>query len=223
MGFFSGRTTLFRFRVKGPNPGTFGEKHIERLVEHQAGRQRIASADGVEVGWTAGDHILDTDFQLAKNIINDTLHFELRIDVDKLPNDLMRAYYSVELKALAKDNPSGLPSAKQKKEAKENARERLEAEAKDGRFRKRKCIPILWEAQSNELWFGATSMTHLERLTSLFQQTFGLQLEAITAGTRAYQLAELHQRTRGVDDSSLSAFIPGVSPDDIAWIADEAS
>ncbi len=223
MGFYTGRTTLFRFRVDGPNPGTFGDEHIERLVEHQAGRQRIASADGVEVGWTAGDHILDTDFQLAKNIINDTLHFELRIDVDKLPNDLMRAYYSVELKALAKDNKSGLPSAKQKREAKENARERLELEAKDGRFRKRKCIPVLWDAASNELWYGATSLTHLERLTSLFQQTFGCQLEAITAGTRAYQLAELHQRTRGVDDSSPSAFIPGVTPDDVAWIADESS
>jgi len=223
MGFFSGRVTMMRFRVDGPNPGTFGDEHVERLNEHRAGRQRIASADGVEIGWTAGDHILDTDFELAKNIINETLQFELRIDVDKMPGDLLRAYTAVELKALSKDNPSGFASSKQKKEAKENARERLEQEAKDGRFRKRKCVPVLWDAASNEVWFGATALTNVDRLTSLFQQTFGHSLEAITAGTRAYQLAELHNRTRGVDDSSPSPFVPGTSPDDVAWIADESS
>jgi len=223
MGFFSGRVTMMRFRVDGPNPGTFGDEHVERLNEHRAGRQRIASADGVEIGWTAGDHILDTDFELAKNIINETLQFELRIDVDKMPGDLLRAYTAVELKALSKDNPSGFASSKQKKEAKENARERLEQEAKDGRFRKRKCVPVLWDAASNEVWFGATALTNVDRLTSLFQQTFGHSLEAITAGTRAYQLAELHNCTRGVDDSSPSPFVPGTSPDDVAWIADESS
>lgn len=223
MGFFTGRATFMRFRVLGASPGRFSDEHLERLRDHAAGRQRLASADGVEVGWAAGEHVLDTDFTLEKNIINDTLHFDLRIDVDKLPNDLLRAYTAVELKALAANNPSGFASVRQKKEAKENARERLEQEGKDGRFRKRKCLPVLWDAPSNELLFGAASLTHLERLTSLFQQSFGHPLEAITAGRRAYQLADLHQRTRSVDDSAPSAFVPGISPEDVAWIADEGS
>ncbi len=223
MGFFTGRASFVRFRVNAPNPKRFGEEHLERLAAFQAGRQRLASADGVEVGWAAGEHVLDTDFQLAKNVVNDALHFDLRIDVDRLPADLFRAYYAVELKALSANNPSGLPSARQKREAKEIARDRLEEEAKDGRFRKRKCIPVLWDAQSNEVWFGATALTHVERLTVLFRQTFGYDLEAITSGKRAYQLAELHERTRSVDDSAPSAFVPGVTPDDVAWIADESS
>ena len=223
MGFFTGRASFLRFRVNGPAPRMFGEEHLERLAAFQAGRQRIASADGIESGWSAGEHVLDTDFDLAKNIINDTLHFDLRVDTEKLPSDLFRAYYAVELKALAANNPSGFASAKQKREARESARERLEEEAKDGRFRKRKCIPTLWDAKSNEVLFGATSLTHVDRLTSLFQQTFGHDLESVTAGRRAYQLAELHQRTRSVDDSSPSAFVPGVTPEDVAWIADDAS
>jgi hypothetical protein len=223
MGFFTGRATFLRFHVNGPTPRMFGEEHLERLQEFQAGRQRIASADGIESGWAAGEHILDTDFQLAKNIINDTLHFDLRVDTERLPADLFRAYYAVELKALSANNPSGFPSAKQKREAREVARDRLEQEAKDGRYTKRKCVPVLWDAKSNEVLFGATSLTHIDRLTSLFQHTFGYQLEAITAGRRAYQLSELHQRPRSVDDSSPSAFVPGVTPEDVAWIADEAS
>src|SRR5437899_118262 len=118
MGFFTGRLSFLRFKVHGKSPRVFGEEHLDRLADRQAGRQRIASADGVEIGWTAGDHVLDTDFGLAKNVINDTLHFELRVDVDRIPGDLLRAYTAVELKALAKDNPSGLPSARQKREAK---------------------------------------------------------------------------------------------------------
>jgi hypothetical protein len=223
MGFFSGRLTFLRFRVDGPGPRLFTDEHLDRLVAFQAGRQRIASSDGVEIGWAAGEHVLDTDFTPAKNIINDTLTFDLRIDTEKLPSDLLKAYYAVELKALVANNPSGLPSARQKREAKEAAREQLEQEAKDGRFKRRKCIPVLWDAKSNEVLFGSTSVTHVDRLASLFEQTFGYGLDPITAGRRAFQLAELHQRTRQVDDSAPSAFVPGVSPEDVAWIADDTS
>jgi hypothetical protein len=223
MGFFNGRVSCLRFKVGGAAPRTFDEEHLDRLADRKAGRQRIASADGVEIGWTAGDHILDTDFTLEKNIINDTLHFELRVDVDKLPSDLLRAYYAVELKALTKSNPSGFPSARQKREAKESARERLEEEGKDGRFRKRKCVPVLWDRLSNEVLFGATAIANVDRLCSLFEQTFQKELECVTAGPRAFHLAEVHGRTRQVDDSAPSAFIPGITPDDLAWIADESS
>ncbi len=223
MAFFNGRASFLRFRVDGPAPRLFGEEHLERLAEFQAGRNRLASADGIEVGWTGGEHVLDVDFQLAKNIVNDMLTFELRVDVEKLPTDLLKAYYSVELKALAAGNHSGLPSARQKREAKENARDRLEQEGKDGRFKRRKCIPVVWDRLTNEVLFGATSLTHIDRLVSLFHQTFHFTLEAVTAGRRAYSLAELHQTTRNVDDCRLSLFIPDVTPDEAGWIADDSS
>src|SRR5215813_12706590 len=110
MGFFSGRVTCSRFRVSGRSPRQFGPEHLERLDAHAIGKQRLASADGVEAGWTAGDHILNTRFDLAKNIVNDTLHCALRIDEQKVPADLLRAYTQVELEALGGGNPSGHPS-----------------------------------------------------------------------------------------------------------------
>lgn len=223
MGFLVGRVSYFRFRVDGPKVRQFGEDHIERLADFQAGRQRIASADGVEVGWTAGSHILDTDFQLGKNIVNDSLCFELAVDSERLPADRLRAYYEVELKALSANNPSGLPSAKQKREAREIARERIEDEAKDGRYRKRVCTQVLWDAKSNEVLFGTTSLTQVERLVALFRQSFGYTLDPITAGRRAELMSELNPQSRSIDDLAPSAFVPGFSPDDVAWIADDAS
>ena len=223
MGFFTGRATFTRFKVSGPAPQLFGPDHLARLAENMAGRQRLASADGVEVGWTAGDHILDTRFDLAKNIINDMLFFALRIDQDKLPSDLFKAYYQVDLQALSAGNPSGHPSAKQKREARESARDRLEHEAKDGRFLKRKAIEVVWDKLSNEVYFGTTSLTNIDRLQTLFKNTFGCDFESVTAGRRAFQLAEVHQRTRNVDDASPSLFVPGTSAKDVAWVLDEAS
>lgn len=223
MGFFSGRVSFLRFKVDGPAPRLFDQDHLDRLAERQAGRQRLPSADGIETGWTAGEHILDTDFTLAKNIVNDTLTFELRVDTDKPPADLLRAYYAVELKALMHKNPTGQPTARQKREAKESALRRLELEARDGRYRRRKCFPVLWDRLSNEVLFGTTAVTHVDRLCGLFEQTFGYALRCVTAGPRAYYLAELHGRTRVVDDSAPSAFVPGVTPADVAWIADDSS
>jgi hypothetical protein len=223
MGFYSGRATFSRYRVLGSAPRHFSEDHLARLAEHAAGRQRMLTADGVEAGWSAGDHILDTEFDLAKNVIEDQLYFCLRLDTVKLPSDLLRAYTAIDLKALAANNPSGFASNRQKREAKESARDRLEQEAKDGRFTRRKATEVIWDRKSNELLFGTTSVTQIDRLLVLFTQTFGHKFESVTAGRRAYALSEVHNRTRNVDDSSPSPFIPGLSPTDIAWIPDEAS
>jgi hypothetical protein len=223
MGFYSGRATFARYRVAGPAPKMFTEHHLARLAEHAAGRSRMLSGDGVEVGWAAGDHVLDTEFDFAKNVVNDQLFFALRTDTLKLPSDLLRAYYAIDLAALAKNNPSGQPSARQKREAKESARDRLEREARDGRYLKRKTVEVVWDLKSNELLFGTTSVSQIDRLLVLFKQTFGHGFEAVTAGRRAYALAELHNRTRNVDDSSPSPFVPGVTPTDVVWIPDEAS
>jgi hypothetical protein len=222
MGFLSGRVAFARYRVGGRSPRMFGPDHLERLTAHAIGRQRRATADGVEVGWTAGDDVLDTDFDLAKNVVDDTLHFALRVDSQKLPTDLLQAYTRVELRALAANNPSGLPSARQRREARDVARQRLEAEARDGRFLRRKTYPILWDTRSHEVLVGTTSANALERLHGLFQQTFGHGLEAVGAGRRAFLLAEARRQTRGVDDARPTPFVAD-TPSELAWLPDEDS
>ncbi len=223
MGFFSGRVTFLRCRVNGPSPRLFGPEHLERLQGLAIGKQRLAASDGVEVGWTAGDHVLDTSFELEKNVVNDALHFCIRIDAQKVPSDLMRAYAAVELKALAATNPSGIPSAGQKREARQRAKERLEEEAADGRYLRRKAYPLLWDAPSNELLVGTTSVTVMDRLRLLFEQTFGVGFEPLGAGRQMFRLAEVRRQTRGVDDAAPAPFVPGASPAEVVWTPDEAS
>jgi hypothetical protein len=223
MGFFSGRLSCARFRLTGRSPKSFGPDHLDKLAAHAIGRHRLLAGDGIEVGWTAGDHILDTRFDLAKNVVNDTLHFALRIDTQQVPADLLRAYTQVELEGLAAGNPSGRPSARQKREARANAQERLENESRDGRFLRRKAYPLLWDASSGELLAGTTSLTVIDRLHTLFQQTFGSGLELLGAGRQAFLQAEARSQTRGVDDARPAAFRPGEKVAEVAWLPDEAN
>src|SRR4051794_13819927 len=223
MGFLSGRVTFARFRVSGASPGMFGPDHLDALAAHAAGKQKIADKDGVEVGWTAGDHVLDTRFDLTKNVVNDSLQFAFRVDSERLPADLMRAYTAIELAGLAGNNPSRPPGARQKREARENARERLEQEAKDGRYVRRKLTDVMWDAPSNELLVGTTAVTVLDRLLPQFERTFERKLTPATAGSLAFGLAEAREQTRGVDDAGPSQFVPGVSPEEYAWVVDDAS
>jgi hypothetical protein len=223
MGFLSGRMTCARFRVQGRAPRQFGPEHLERLQQNVIGSQRIATSDGVQCGWIAGDHILDTRFDLAKNIIDDTLQFALRIDSLKIPADLLRAYTQIELAGLAQSNPSGLPSARQKREARTLAKERLDQEAEDGRFLKRKSYPVMWDCRSNELLAGTSAVTVLDRLHPLFEETFKARFEPLAAGRQAIGMAEVRQQTRNLDDCRPSPFVPNITPEEYAWLPDEAS
>jgi hypothetical protein len=218
MGFLKGRMSYMAFRVDGPKMQMFMDEHLQMLADCSAGSLGSIDNDNYQCGWTTGSHALDTEFDGAKNIINDTLHFELRIDTNKLPGDLFRAYYIIELEALAANNPSGFASARQKREAKEIARERLEQESKDGRYRKRKCFPVLWDAKSNEVLFGSTSLTQIVRFMTLWTQTFRTSLIPITAGEPARNLED-----QSSELAVPSPFIVGLSESQVAWVVDDSN
>ncbi len=186
MGFMSGRVTYTRFRVGGGSPLPFGEEMLEQIDRHAIGKHMVADPkDGVSVGWSGGDHVLDTAFDLDKNVINDALHLAIRVDTDKIPGSLLNAYTRIETNARAKDNPSGFPTKAQRAEAKEAARIRAEAESADGRFRRLAHYPVLWDGQTETLYAGLTSASVLERLLGLFRETFDRSLELVSAGTLA--------------------------------------
>lgn len=224
MGFLKGGVTFVRFRVCGEKPRAFGPEHLERLREFA--EPVSAAADGTEAGWRAGGHIHDADFTLEKNVYPDHLAWDFRVQRDALPADRLKAYTEIELKALAAGNPSGHPSARQKREAREAARERLEDEAKDGRYRKWTLVPCLWDAVRNEVMFGSASLSHVERFAALFGVTFRadlFQTENLGSGLTALTAGAVARRDDRAEEAAPAAFVPGVSPPDVAWIADETS
>ncbi|MFO0959356.1 MAG: hypothetical protein U0800_18305 [Isosphaeraceae bacterium] len=225
MGFLNGRVTFVRYKVSGDSPLPFGEDHLEAVRRLSIDRRGGTEAqDGVSFGWAGGDHVLDLSFDPLKNLIHDAMHLALRIDTDKIPGDLLRAYTKIETEARAQLNPSGRPTKAQKEEAKEAAKARAEAEAADGRFRRMKHYPILWDGQSGLLYAGMTSASALDRLHVLFKETFDRTLEPLTAG----RLADDQAIARGeADDSEQSAKLGLFGEDDgiqaVAWSSADGS
>ncbi len=198
MGFWNGRVTFTRYLVGGDLPIPFGGEILEkvqaRLIGHNASPE---ASDGVTQGWAGGDHVLDLTIDEAKNIVDDALHLSIRVDTDKIPGSLLRAYTQMEIDAAAQLNPSGIATKGQKQDAKEAAKRRAEAEAADGRFRRLNHFPLLWDGRSNILYAGSTSNSVLERLQSLFRDTFDRTLEPLTSGSLADSLATRGDRAKG--------------------------
>ncbi len=208
MGFLSGRVTYMRYRVGGDYPLPFDDDILELARQHLVGRHGVEAADGISTGWAGGDHVLDLTLELGKNIINDALHMAIRIDADKVPSSLLRAYTQMEIEARARTNPSGFATKAQREEAKEAAQARAAAEAADGRFRRHNHYPILWDGQTQTLYAGTTSSSVLERLQALFRETFDRTLEPLTAGSVARGV-ELD----GPDEPRVESMILRGSPD----------
>lgn len=224
MGFLNGRVGFVRYRVGGEGPLPFGPETLEAVQRHALGQHGGPdSTDGIQVGWAGGNHVLDLTFGLEKNVINDALHLAIRVDTDKIPGDLLRAYTRIETDARAAQNPSGNPTKAQRQEAKEAARARAEAEAADGRFRRRKHYPVLWDGRSNLLYAGTTSAAVLDRLLPLFRETFDRVLEPIGAGVLAAAQAEI-RGGRPVEDVVPAGFLgEDDAPAVVAWAGDSFS
>ncbi|GIW80586.1 MAG: hypothetical protein KatS3mg105_2393 [Gemmatales bacterium] len=220
MGMLEGRLTFQRFQASGTAPRIFGPDELEKLAGRAIGQSRVVDPTGGQVGWIAGEHMLDVEFDLAKNIINDTLYFSLRQDTCKLPADLLHAYTQTELRALAANNPSGYPSRWQKKEARQAARDRLEAEAQDGRFIRRKEFPMLWDNRVNQVLIGTQTAGAIEEARRLFAETFHRVLTILDAGSVAIRWAEEHSRSRALSDVRPAEFVPGRGDPEVWWAND---
>ena len=221
MDLYGAKYSFVRLKTNG-GAQEFTEAHLERLRASMPS-QTVAAKDGTKYHWGAGDHVLDRNFTLAKNIIGDALRFTLVVTTNTPPADLLQAYVAEELSALAKDNRSGLPSKRQQKEAKEAAQDRLEHEAKDGRYLRRKAIGVLWDRISGEVLFGSTSAKLIEVFAEEFEIAFGPALCALTAASLGHALAEARGIARNIEDAEPSPFVAGKTAGEVAWMGDSGS
>lgn len=208
MGFASGSVSFRRFAVTGKSPGIADQELLDKLQEYRLQLGEFSVPDEVEYGWCGGRHILDGQFSFEHNIFADCISFALRIDTNKVPGDLKKAYQMMEEEAVASTNPSGFISKNQKKDVKETIRQKIEEELKSGRFRRSKLVPVLWDVPGQVIYSPASG-TSAEKLLELFERTFGLALEPMGAGAVALRMLEPTGRRRDYEDLKPSRFATG--------------
>jgi hypothetical protein len=183
MGFDSGSLSYQRFAVVGQKPIEAGEL-LEKIKALAFTESDIGLPADVEYGWCGPQHVQDGAFDHGNCVYNDCLFFALRIDTNTPPPALKRAYQKLEETALAKSNPSGFISKKQKLLAKDTVARKIDEEKRAGKYRRSRHIPLLWDLTADVL-YGPTSVGVREKLIELFSRTFQLELVPSTSGTDA--------------------------------------
>src|SRR5690242_17018967 len=145
MGFSAGSLSFRRFAVIGESPSVVDQDLLDTLAEHALRVRELGVPEEEEYGWNGGRHVLDGNFSFDHNVYNDALHFALRIDTNKVPSDLKKAYQIMEEEAVAATNPSGFISKQQKRDVKDTIRRKVEEDLRSGRYRRSKLLPILWD------------------------------------------------------------------------------
>jgi hypothetical protein len=225
MGFASGSVSFRRFAVVGSSkdlPEIADEKLLDKLAEHALKPGEFDGVEEVEYGWSGGRHIFDGRFTFDRNVFNDAVVFALRIDTNKVPGDVKKAYEIMEEDAVAANNPSGFISKSQKRGVKDLVRLKIEEELKSGRFRRSKLAPILWDVPGQMLYSTAPGAT-AEKLLEIFERTFGLELHPITAGSRALRILEDKGKRRDYEDLRPTRFAYGPDGESVhpeyPWVA----
>jgi hypothetical protein len=222
MGFDSGSISFRRFAVMGELPASPQESLLEALSEHALRPSEMGIPEDVEYGWSGGRHILDGNFTFENNVYADTIAFGLRIDTNKVPGDLKKAWKIMEEEAAAASNPSGFISKLQKKDARDIVRRKIEEELRSGRFRRSRLVPILWDLAAQTLYCPISGSSQ-EKLMELFERTFGVTLQPMSAGSSALRMLEPEGRRRDYEDLRPTRFVMGSDGEsqypEYPWIA----
>jgi hypothetical protein len=222
MGFSSGSISFRRFAVLGESPEAVEQQILDTLADHALRERDLGVPEEEEYGWSGGRHVLDGKFSFEHNVYNEALHFALRIDTNKVPGDLKKAYQLMEEEAVAATNPSGFISKQQKRDVKQTTRRKLEDELRTGRFRRSKLLPILWDLPG-QIVYCAASGSAQEKLMEIFERSFNLKLFPLSAGSIALRLLEPRGRRRDYEDLRPTRFVPGPEGEgqhpDYPWVA----
>ena len=217
MGFLSGSISFECFRINGTQPRRFGPEQIEILEQYAISKTESFSGEQTRVGFLAGDHLLDHDFDLEKNVFGDALHFAVRIDTNQVPAAIRRAWLQIELALSIADSPGRRPTKVQRQQAKEAVEARCDEAAGSGQFLRMQQFPILWDAQNSLLYFGGSSAAAIEACSDLMTRAFELDLSRLTAGNLALEWAKKARQRAALNAIVLCNFHASGGGANVVW------
>ncbi len=217
MGFLSGSVTFERFRVSQDPTGAFGDEHLKTLKKHRIEPSKANLYETPAIGFSGGAHLLDTDFDYAKNIIGEAMHFGIRTDSCQIPGPIKQAWMQIELNGALKDNPGTRPTKAQREEAKEAVEAQCVAEAAKGNFRRMSVTPVLWDANTETVYLGSTSEKTNDACLDLLSNAFGLEFSPVTSGTLALEITEAADQTAAIYETSPTSFHPELDSGVVWW------
>lgn len=213
MPFRSGPVSYARFRVvESGDAASSGARSVSTIIETLAGGALRPGAIGEpqpsEFGFCAGRHVFDLDFDPDSNVVGESILFGMRIDTNKVPAEIKRAYRAMAETTYLEDSSTGILSRREKQAAKEDAEERCRQELAEGRYRRSKMVEVLWDRRRNVVLAPLFSDAAVQGLRDLFFNAFDLRLQPLSSGTLAYEILSSQGKLRDYEDLRPSIFGP---------------
>ena len=217
MGFLSGSVTFERYWITKDDTPDLGPEHVKVLEKFKIGNFETNSLAQPNVGFVGGEHILDSQFAVDKNIFGDALHFGVRIDSTQIPSAMRKAWLQIELLPMIAANDGGKPTKAQREEAKEAVEMLCESEAATGKYRRMNQVPVLWDAANQVMYLGGSSSQSNELCLDLLERSFGLEFDRITSGKIAKAYASDRETVEALHQVQPAGFTGEHPTGSVTW------
>ncbi len=173
MPFERGSFTVAVFKLNGPWP----EDALERFAAHRAGTLDSVK-DDVQIGWTTGHCLLDTNIEEQNVIAGSCWYLNLRRAERKIPSALLNAIIRrEEIVHMRANNLDFVPS---------KVRREIKAQAVEQYLMKMPPaiggIPMVYDPAARLLYVGTGSPKQIEEFIGFFFQTMELEPLQVTPG-----------------------------------------
>ena len=189
MGALEGSLSFKTFYVNGEPPKDYQEPYLQKLQKHFFVPLSPVGDEERSVGWVPTQDPIATEFKRELVFYNQYIVFSMRIDKWSLPSAWVKAMTrqavaerlpeleAEEAKKQAEDGKLR-PKAKLSKQEKNKIKLEVVTKVKQHTLPSMKTIDIVWNREEHTLRLWSTSEKIWDEFAELFEQTFGLSLDA---------------------------------------------
>ncbi|MHC5115007.1 MAG: hypothetical protein ACYTGP_11340 [Planctomycetota bacterium] len=210
MPFRTGTVAFARFRVNG-GPSDLTASVLESLASGVMAESGIGAPPEVQAGWVSGRHVFDTMFDPDVTVFGDRALFGMRVDTNRVPTEIRRAFRLMAVSARAPGEAPGedrRENGSARREAAEEAEARCREELTAGRHRRSKMVPVLWDVRRRLILAPVVSDAMRSVLAEHMRATFDASIEPLSAGALAFERLSAAGRSRDYEDLAPSSFTP---------------
>jgi hypothetical protein len=181
-----GSDVTFRcYAVGGKGTTPTAEKILERL-DAFAFTGLGEAEEGSVVGWIAGEHLFDGQFDIDKLQRGPYAVFALRVDTRKVNGALLQAHTAIEVASILEAEGLERLGGARKREVKQEIKRRLLKETPP----QQKAYGIFWNVKARRVYVQSTSKSVHEHFRGFFERCFDLALEPQVPGVTAAAYAK---------------------------------
>jgi recombination associated protein RdgC len=199
MGILSSTVSITPYRVEGKLDQPIMETVARGLKKNAIEDIDKDSADRA-VGWACLNEPFSVDFDQHPFLIGTHFVFSMRIDKKTIPAKVVAKYHALEMKKRLKNTGREFLSKTEKKEIKDQVLHMLSMRIPPTP----NIYDLVWNYESEELWFLSNLKSANEELETLFTRSFNLKLIRLFPYTMAVLISPLDP----VEKDAVNQFTP---------------